>query len=266
LDPDTLPQPLAPISDRDFLIAGCPRTGSSLVTAALHQPPNVVTVVEPWDGMRLPPADLFRSFRDEIDRDGAITRGTMDFTSLLNEGKVVRVPEGTARTNVSVSERYQLGIKWPAFYRYLPMLPTARFVVCLRHPFEVIGSFKTQGGSLHEGLDYPTAFNRRVNHALRDRTGDWALRRIALFDEVHERVLPYLSRPNVFVVRYERWFTEHAKLMAELSGFLGLALGPGPATIRAPKNEGASALSAAEKDAVRKHSTTAARLGYDLSV
>lgn len=266
LNPDTLPQPLAGISDRDFFIAGCPRTGSSLAAAALHQPPHVVTSVEPWDGLRLPPAELFRSFRQEIDTHGTITRSTLAYEPLLTNGKVVRVPEGSTRADVTVSPNYQLGIKWPAFYRYLPLMPDARFVICLRHPFEVLSSFKAQGGSLHEGMEYPAEFNRTINQAVRRRTSDWAERRIALFDEAHERIIPYLSRPNVYVLRYERWFTEHGKLMDELSAFLGVRLGAGPAKIATPKSsDGGNTLTPKEREAIRRTSTTAGRLGYDIS-
>src|SRR5919109_1001972 len=71
LTTETLERPVASPGPRDFVICGSPRTGTSLAAAALHQPPASLTVMEPWDGMRLPIAPLFASLRDEIDRTGA---------------------------------------------------------------------------------------------------------------------------------------------------------------------------------------------------
>jgi len=44
LDPDHLPRPVEAPGTRDFVICGCPRTGTALLTAMLFQPPRVVTV------------------------------------------------------------------------------------------------------------------------------------------------------------------------------------------------------------------------------
>ena len=55
LDPSELEVPLAPPGRDDFIICGCPRTGTTLLAAVLFQPPRMVTCMEPWDGMR-PPA------------------------------------------------------------------------------------------------------------------------------------------------------------------------------------------------------------------
>lgn len=76
LDPGTIPQPLGEPRPRNFAICGSPRTG----TALLHQPPSVVTAVEQLEAMRLPPAELFRSLREEI-AGGELRHGRPDVSS-----------------------------------------------------------------------------------------------------------------------------------------------------------------------------------------
>jgi hypothetical protein len=246
-------------SERDFIICGCPRSGTSLLSALLHQPPHSVVVMEPWDGMRLPAKELFGSLREEIDRTGHLTRGKLDFQALSSDGDVRWRREGTLPEAVQTVEGYALGVKWPAFWRYLEFLPNTKFVVCIRHPAEVIASFKRVGGRLSQGLEYDIAFNWRMNQELK-QTRDGALRRVRFFDYVHERILPHLSRPNVLPVRYERWFNEPQQVLEELSHFLGSDLGDTRALIREPEHR--VGLDPTEQALLREQCRTAAALGY----
>lgn len=262
LDPERLPRTLESPGERDFIICGSPRSGTTLVSAMLYQPPAAVTVMEPWDGMRLPPGQLFDSVRQEIRDTGRLGRGRLNIDTLMKDGSVQWCQEGAVRPEVRVVPDYVLGIKWPAYWRYLDLLPSMKFLVCLRDPIETIGSYKASGGRLGQGLNYDTAFNRSMNLHLESATRDVALRRILLFDYVHSRILPHLGRPNVFVVRYERWFTEREALLAEIGTFLGVRLGPGRALTRPPR--GGSKLSPEEIAQIRAHCATAALLGYAL--
>jgi len=262
LDPDDLPRPLEPPSDRDFLVCGSPRSGTSLLCAALYQPPEVVSVLEPWDGLRLPPAELFASLRREIEGSGRLERGRLDVEGLLRDGRVDWGRDGECGHDVRVHEGYLLGVKWPAFWRYLELLPETKFLVCLRDPVEVISSYRMKGGRLVLGLDYDVAFNRKLNEELRRATRNLALRRILLYDTINLRMLPYLDRPNVLAVRYERWFTDREGLVRELSDFLGADLGPGAPVVKAPRTE--SGLSAGELELIRDRCRSAEPLGYSL--
>lgn len=219
LDPGRLARPLEAPGAGDFIICGCPRTGTSLLSAMLHQPPTCLTVMEPWDGMRLPPAELFASLREEIGQTGRLARGKLDIGAMSADGEVRWRREGAAVEVETRPEGYLLGVKWPAFWRYLDLLPDTRFLVCLRHPAEVISSFKKVGGRLAQGLEYDIAFHHAMNAELRE-TRDVALRRVQLFEYIHRRILPHLSRENVLAVRYERWFTEPEAVMREIRGFL----------------------------------------------
>jgi hypothetical protein len=227
----------------------------------VDKPPNVVTVMEPWDGMKLAPADLFRSIRQEISATGSVGRGRLDIGALSNEGEVRWTRDRTASRSVHLERQYLLGIKWPAFWRYLDLLPDTKFLVCLRHPAEVIASYKKRGGRLGQGLEYRTAFNRRMNECLLSATNDSLLRQVMLYDYIHERILPHLERPNVLTVRYERWFVEPKAVLGEIEAFLNVPLAPGAVAIRTPAGD--QALDQNEMQVIRAHCSTAQALGYE---
>jgi hypothetical protein len=262
IDPDRFTSGIESPTERDFIICGCPRTGTSLLSAVLYQPPSVVTVMEPWDGMRFPPAALFSSLRREIDETGRLTRGRLDTRALTVEGKVEWRREGFIQELQDLHETYLLGVKWPGFWRYLDLLPNTKFLVCVRHPAEVIASFKTAGGRVAEGLNYDTRFNRSMNEYLSTATNDVAVRRILLFDYIHTRILPHIGKSNVFVVRYDRWFTKRELLMEELSDFLGVPLKVGHPRIRPPRSGPDPA--GEEMTLLRRYCTTSEQLGYPL--
>jgi Sulfotransferase family len=262
LDPDSLPRPLSSPGDNDFVICGCPRSGTTLLCAALFQPPAVITVSEPWEGMIVSPQALFAGIRNELDTGGRLQQGRLDLKALLEEGDVRWRQEDKAGRPVELSGDYLLGVKWPAFWRYLELLPNTKFLVCLRDPIAVVNSFKNGQTRLSLGLEREVAFNARMNQYLRSETSDLALRRVLLYDYVNERLLPHLDRPNVFSVRYERWFTEREALVEELSEFLEVRIASGPAAIHKP-----TSISLADRELalIRSRCRTAEPLGYSLS-
>jgi hypothetical protein len=261
LDPSHLNQPVEPPSERDFIICGVPRSGTTLVSAVLHQPPDVVTVMEPWDGMRMPPAELFRSLREEIMATEQVTRGKLDVSARDQRGDVLWRREGQP-VSVIADDDLLLGVKWPAFWRYLELLPETKFVVCLRHPYEVIGSFARVGGRLGQGLDYDIAFNREMNRHLLTATDDAGVRRILLHDYIASRILPHLPRPNVLPLRYERWFSNPAGQLQELARFLAIDLSETIVSIRRPATD--ASLHPHQKALIRERCATATVLGYEL--
>lgn len=265
IDPDMLARPIAQPTKADFLICGSPRSGTTLLLAMLFQPPRVITVMEPWDAMRLPPDALFRSLRDELDLTGRLTRGRLDVGRLLASGSVSWCRDGEKPFAVTLTEGYRLGVKLPAFWRYLDLLPNTRFLICLRDPFEVVPSYRLSGGRLAEGLDYEAPFNQRMNDELLRATNDPVERRVLLYDYIHHRIIDHLDRPNVLTVRYERWFENPSAVLAQIGTFLGVALGEPRAVVRPPRARPTSSSDPAtelDRAAVRRLCRTGALLGY----
>lgn len=222
LDPGRLDEPMDEPRATDFIICGCPRSGTSLLAASLFQPPGSVVAMEPWDGLRMKPAALFESLRSEIMEEGALLRGRLDVTALNREGKVAWVRDGEEPVPLSLDPGFRLGVKWPAFWRYLDLLPNTQFLVCIRDPVEVMTSMGVTGGRLADGYDYDVAFNQDMNDHLRTATDDPLVRRALLYEYVNSRILSHVDKPNVMVVRYERWQKDPTGLLSEVAGFLGL--------------------------------------------
>lgn len=222
LNPSELLRPLAEPTPDDFIIAGCPRTGTSLLAAVLFQPPEVITSMEPWDGLRMPPADLFASLRAEIETTGELSRGRLDPQAVRDTGQVKWQRDRETSSQVDMCPVFQLGVKWPAFWRYLDLLPDTRFLITFRHPLEVLSSFERKGGRLASGLDYKVSFNTEMNNTLLAATNDPLERRVLMYEYIYSRILPHLERPNVLAVRYERWFGDPEGLCREISAFLGI--------------------------------------------
>ena len=265
LDPDELPDPLPAPGERDVLVCGASRSGTTLLSAMLFQPPRSISVMEPWDVFRLPPAEHFAAVRAEL-RDGVLRSGHLDVAALRRDGSVRTCTRREAHVDVQADEDCVVAIKVPILWRYMNRLPHTRFLVCVRDPREVIASFRRSPGDLAQGLDYDIPFNRVMNAALRAATGDPALRRVLLYDYVYERMLPHLQRPEVFVVRYERWFSDPDVLLGELGRFLGVSLASPLARVREPANRAPqpAADEEIERELIRACCRTAAALGYEL--
>jgi hypothetical protein len=260
-DPSDVPGVLDEPGPRNFIICGCPRTGTSLLSAQLFQPPHLITVMEPWDGLRMPAAELFRGLRSDVDR-GVLSRGRLDVEALTGEGKVKWRADGATSLSIEIDEDYRLGVKWPAFWRYLQRLSRTRFLVCVRNPVETVASFKRSGGRLAEGLEYDVVFNSEMNAYLTAATDDDELRRVLLYEYINSRILAYLDRSNVLLVRYEQWFDDADGLRSEISDFLEVPIVGWPAAIKPPASS-ENDLSRRELDLIREHGQSAIELGYE---
>jgi len=135
--------------------------------------------------------------------------------------------------------------------------------VCVRAPDEVVRSSKEKRGRLIMGYDYRVAFNREMNDELRRAARTTAERRVLMYEYINSRLLGHLDRPNVYVLRYERWFQDRERVIRELSSFLDIPLGPGHARIRA--SDSRTSLSRAEVRMLRQHSSAARALGYPVT-
>ena len=245
---------------RNFIICGLPRSGTSLLCGALLQPPRIVTVMEPWDGLRMPPAELFASLREEIRETGEMSRGKLDLDALRDHGRIQWTSEGSQSMGFDDFGNLVLGVKWPTFWQYLGRLPTVKFLVCIRDPYEVVASFKRVGGRLGNGLEYAVRFNRTMNRELRGMAPtDWE-RRVFLYEYIASRALDFASEPNVMLVRFERWFDDPDGLVRQMSRFLDVDIDPPKIQIRRPNRE--PSLDRRERDLIAEVCDSARTLGY----
>jgi hypothetical protein len=215
--------------------------------------------MEPWDGLRLPPARLFRSLRDEIEQTGALGRGRLEPLALAGRS-VEWKRDGEVVIPLEVEAGYLLGVKWPGFWRYLDLLSNTRFLVCVRHPVEVIRSFAKTGGRLSQGLEYDVAFHRRMNRELEASTNNPEVRRAMLYEYIASRLLPHLGREQVLTVRYERWGQDPETLLGEVSDFLGLSPPLDLSVDISPPAKNTDDSAAA--DLIRRYCPSARELGY----
>ena len=129
-DPDDPEAVVEDLDPADFLICRPPRSGTALATAALFRPPEIVTVMEPWDALRMAPHDVVESVRRELRSTGALARGRLDMAA-LSVGRVGWRSDRETTTLVRTSPSTRIGIKLPGYWRYLPLMPETKFVVCL---------------------------------------------------------------------------------------------------------------------------------------
>lgn len=247
-------------SDRDFVIAGCPRSGTSLLAAQLFRPPDIVTCMEPWDGLRMPLASLMSSLRTEV-LDGALRRGRLDIEALERDRDVRWIRDGEKTYQLNAKPDFQLGVKWPAFWRYVDLLETTRFLICLRDPVATVVSFASSGGRLAAGLDYDVAINREMNRELRSRTSDHLARGAMQWEFINSRLLPSFSQRNVMVVRYEQWFDDLDGVLRRVGDFLGVSLEGSIVDLRRPRS---GEPDHGIREAVAMHCPTSGLLGYEV--
>jgi hypothetical protein len=159
------------------------------------------------------------------------------------------------------ADEVTVGVKWPSYWQLIPHLPETRFVVCVRDPAEVISSFVGARGALRDGLELDVAFHAELNAGLRAATWRRADRRALLYETIARRVREHAERPNVLVVRYERWATDPAGLLDEVGAFLGVDVSQPLVRLR-PSRASAPRLSRRDRHAIAHLCPSAAALGY----
>jgi len=216
--------------------------------------------MEPWLGLVLPPAELFREVRRRLGEEGTVG-GRIDLDLLRAEGSTAWV-EDRARTVKPRpdADSVLVGIKWPSYWQLLPLLPDTLFLVCVRHPHEVVSSMVRARGALRDGLDHEVPFNAEVNAELRRATRWRAERRALLYERIVRGVLPHLDRPNVLLVRYEHWFEDSAGLLDEVGSFLGEDVSQPQVRIGAPPDR--PRLSRHDRKALAALCPSAREIGY----
>ncbi|QDV06945.1 Sulfotransferase domain protein [Planctomycetes bacterium Poly30] len=245
---------------RNVVICGCPRSGTSLLAAMLHQPPRMMTAMEPWEGLRFPPHEVFRWLRTEW-AGGRLPSTRLDVRLLEAEARVAWTREARSYRVTPANPGAPVGLKWPCYWQLLGSSKSLKFLVCVRDPASVVSSMGRQPGRLRMGLDHDVPFNHDLHRRLLQSASTEEQRRVAHYDEVYERVLRHAQDSNVMLVRYERWFEDPADLLEEISTFLGADLAHPRVRLRGGA-EPHLAPGGSPAMELRGMSRTANRLGY----
>lgn len=226
----TARDPLTP----ELIITGIPRSGTSYLCNILHRMSNCVILNEPSETVQIltsasPAAGLADFLRDR-------RRDVIAGTAISNKLDGGQVTQDTAQSNETRlytprvdSPNFVLGVKETlAFLSRLPWLrsalPEARFVACVRNPFDTIASWK---GSFRHlkfaevvrqpvGNPIDPCLTQRQRDELRSIAGilDPALRRAAWWRYLASLVLQ--SRDFLILIRYEDLVARPAQMMQKI--------------------------------------------------
>ncbi|MGA2230469.1 MAG: sulfotransferase [Tepidisphaeraceae bacterium] len=232
----------APLAERglDLVIAGIPRSGTSLLCNLLHRHENCVVLNEPQE---IAPALVAGNMFGRPPLPWAMARFYRDIRRDVLLGKPIRnkltngqVTEDTARENQVASYvpvvrggDFVLGVKATiAFLSRLlqlrQMMPGSRFVACVRNPFDTIASWKTsfphlcdadiRGRTIGHPADEGLTGAQRAELARIEQLPEVAFRRAAWWRYLAELILD--SVDDVTLVRYEELVGRPSQTIEEI--------------------------------------------------
>ncbi|MCZ6782216.1 MAG: sulfotransferase [Proteobacteria bacterium] len=253
---------MAEHGDPRFALTGLPRSGTTYLSAVLHDPPHTVTISDP--------AGVFRRFYRDHGVSPRIVEFFADFRRQILDGEEIPTLEGTPgfaghrpldtwsqpkrMRRVDAKPDFRLGLKNPEiFLAHLDLLLRAgiRCVVSVRHPVAVLHSWRQRRGQLADGA-CPVFQSGRA---------DPVARRIELHNHLLGLILAQRGSADLLVVRYEDWFRDSG-LLARVSAFLGLE--PEGPLRPAPLAPAPPTLDEDECDRILEGCVLAAELGYPL--
>lgn len=196
----------------DLLIAGIPRSGTTLVCQLLHSLPDVCSLVEPMDVRGL--ADRHEAVRaieefllearqgllihgraTTVHAGGRLTDNMFGTDRNVNHLRPRCVQHGTINVDKALSEDFTLVVKHPAmFTALLDLLAQHHRCAVVRNPLAVLASWNTVDASMQLGRA-PVA--ERLDPTLR--------RRLDACDGPHARQLVLLSWYFERLLTLERW-------------------------------------------------------------
>ncbi|MBT0585055.1 sulfotransferase family protein [Alteromonas oceanisediminis] len=228
-------------SPRDFLITGLPRSGTSLLCNLLHKAPDVVVVNEPTevfsalekDPTCLPLDRLYRSLRTDIVIGNGIKNKVSASGNVIED---TRINDGRRHYQPHFqSTDFRLGTKNPLAYlsrlRVLcDALPEMPIIVMVRHPLDVIASWKASFSHLNN-VDFniiPFADETdplldpvqiRLLHAIRHEPY-LPVKRVLYFNYLAEMIRR--DKERVLVVRYEDLVGRPKSTMLSVTQHIGI--------------------------------------------
>lgn len=206
-------------------MTGPPRSGTTYLSAVIHDPPRTITVSDP--------AGMWKRYYATHGRSEAILTELDDFRARIVAGDPTPTLEGTAgyagenrvdtwnqkkkSKTYRVNAGANIGFKNPEiFLAHLPIFIAARLptVITVRHPEAIISSWKNSDPRRPLGFaNGDSLIHKAIGLEAIDR-------RIDLLSHMTDLIIAAKDAPNVLVIRYEDWFDNPP--ISELTEFLSL--------------------------------------------
>jgi hypothetical protein len=218
-----------------FAMTGMPRSGTTYLSAVLHDSPRVVTQSEAggaWKrlfrehGADANPLSVFDERRDEMAAGQPVA--TLECTpAFAGNGRVDTWNQKKISRGVAAEKDFVLGMKNPEVFlawlgRFVEL--GVRCVISIRHPVEIINSWVKRArlgdlrGQVREGTfangDCVT-FRASADNAIE--------RRIELHNHFAAQIIEHVASPLVMLAHYDHWFTDSTQLN-RLGRFLDVAV------------------------------------------
>ena len=261
----------------NLVITGIPRSGTSYVCALLNAIENTVLVNEPLEALQLlhnsscrTLADYYAATRDSILKGLPIQNKIVDgrFIEDTNENDVRNyyVPRVSDATFVFGSKNTFVYLV--CLDKIRAQLPDAVVLACIRHPYDVIASWKR--------VRFPHLKNANpmffVDYATEQQRAEIIrIGRIAAVETRYAHLWAFLARciissiGNLVVLKYEQFVVDPVMQLANVYRSLGIDSPQLPDMPVSRARTRRTELSAAEIDAIRMHcADTAGYFEYEL--
>ena len=261
----------------NLVITGIPRSGTSYVCALLNSVENTVLVNEPLEAMQFLRNDSSRALSEYYThtRD-SILKG-VPIQNKIVDGKFIEDTNENDVRNYYVPEvkdaSFVFGSKNTFIYlvcleKIRQQLPDAGILACIRHPYDVIASWKRVEFP-HLKNANPMFFVDYVSSEERNK-----LVRIGSVKQVETRyalLWDYLAQciirsiDSLVLLKYEEFVVDPARHIVAVYKALGITLQPVPEMPASEARSRREVLSSAELDAIQKHCAgSAGFFGYEL--
>ena len=222
----------------EFALTGLPRSGTTYLSAVLHDPPRVICQSEARGAWK-------KAWADGANED-RIEAMVAEFRARIAAGHPVPTFEGTSGYRgggrvdtwnqrkhdqvLDTNPDFRFGVKNPEiFLDWLPLLRSLGLpvIITLRHPVAIINSWlRKRSKRIAAGRPLGGTFGNGDATTFVASSEDPLDRCIELHEHLASAIIAHVNDPGVMTVHYADWFRDPDQL-ARIRGFLGLS-GDGP--------------------------------------
>ena len=261
----------------NLVITGIPRSGTSYVCALLNSVENTVLVNEPLEAMQFLRNDSSRTLteyyadtRDNIVKGVPIQNKIVDgkFIEDTNENDVRNYYVPAVKDASFVFGSKNTFIYLVCLEKIRQQLPDAAILACIRHPYDVIASWKRvkiphlKNANPMFFVDYVSSEEKRRLVGI-SNVKEIEIRYALLWDYLAQCIVRSVDK--LILLKYEEFVVDPARHLAAVYSALGVNLKRMPEMPASEARSRREVLSTAEMDAIQKHcADSAGYFGYEL--